>query len=110
MKQFLTFQDRSTRSEYWGVWLISTLLESLLILFGVMLWLSGTSGVVTGSIIVFVSAVMGIWMQLSVTVRRCRDAGINPWFAVAIYVPYVGLIPLIVFGCLATVNTDEVTV
>jgi len=40
------------------------------------------------------------WAVIATTVRRCRDAGISPWFAGTILIPWFAIIPFIVFGCL----------
>jgi uncharacterized membrane protein YhaH (DUF805 family) len=48
-----------------------------------------------------------VWTLLSTTARRCRDAGINPWFSATILIPWIAVIAVIVFGCLKTEKSDE---
>ncbi len=33
-----------------------------------------------------------LWVQLSAAARRSRDAGLNPWMALLLFVPIVGLV------------------
>jgi uncharacterized membrane protein YhaH (DUF805 family) len=44
--------------------------------------------------------------MLATAIRRCRDAGISPWFTLSFLVPYINFIVFIVFGVL---NTDKDT-
>ena len=100
-KKYSNFDRISTRSEYWGVILcmfgISVAVGLVAVLFTAML---GTFGAVIG-FLGCVAAFVGImWISIATVVARCRDAGINPWFTVACFIPYIGWIVTIVIGCL----------
>jgi uncharacterized membrane protein YhaH (DUF805 family) len=51
--------------------------------------------------------VINVWLMLATTIRRCHDAGINPWFTVLLLVPYIDFIVFIVFGCLSTEKKND---
>jgi uncharacterized membrane protein YhaH (DUF805 family) len=50
--------------------------------------------------------VVTTFLIIAVTIRRCRDIGINPWFTLALAVPYLGIIPFVVFGCLKSESIE----
>ena len=89
-KKYFVFDGNATRSEYWGVSLICYVLALPALFF---------AGILGGLII--------IWTLLSTTARRCRDAGINPWFSATILIPWIAVIAVIVFGCLPSEQKDE---
>jgi uncharacterized membrane protein YhaH (DUF805 family) len=89
-KKYFVFEGKATRSEYWGVSLICYVLALPALFF---------AGILGGMII--------IWTLLCTTARRCRDAGINPWFSATILIPWIAIIAVVVFGCLKTEKEDE---
>jgi uncharacterized membrane protein YhaH (DUF805 family) len=105
-KQYLTTEGRATRSEYWGVYLSTWLILAIVTMLFFALTITGMMGVVIGSIIMIASAVILTWAMLATSIRRCRDAGISPWFTLSFLVPYINFIVFIVFGVL---NTDKDT-
>ncbi len=108
MTQYLSFSGKSTRSEYWGVLCISTLIVFFTILSGALLIATGSAlGTVLGIVIAVIPTMFIAWMQLATIARRCRDIGINPWFSLTTYIPYIGFIVLIVFGCLSTEKVEN---
>jgi uncharacterized membrane protein YhaH (DUF805 family) len=44
--------------------------------------------------------------MIATSIRRCRDAGINPWFTLSFLLPYINFIVFIVFGVLKTDKSD----
>jgi uncharacterized membrane protein YhaH (DUF805 family) len=84
-KKYFSLEGKATRSEYWGISIICYVLALPALFF---------AGILGGLII--------IWTLLSTTARRCRDAGINPWFSTTILLPWIAVIAVIVFGCLKT--------
>lgn len=102
MDKYLKFSGVASRSEFWAVQLIAVPIFFLLMMVAVGIAALGTSGLVASGFFIVISMFMTGWLTISTTARRCRDAGINPWFTLAVFVPYVGLIPWIVFGCLKT--------
>lgn len=108
MTQYFSFYGKSTRSEYWGVLCITTLILLVTLLIGALLVATETgAGILLGAVILIASIVFGAWVQLATIARRCRDIDINPWFTLTTYIPYIGFIILIVFGCLASVKVEE---
>ena len=102
MNKYLGFAGTATRSEYWGVYLVSCVILMLAVLFFSLIALSGQAGVLLGAFALIVVFVINVWLMLATTIRRCHDAGINPWFTVLLLVPYIDFIVFIVFGCLST--------
>ena len=98
MEKYFSFQGRSTRSEFWGVFLIC-----YLAVMPVVVLISTLLGVL-GAIVAFISIVASFYLMFATSSRRCRDAGINPWFSL---VTFVTIIPIIVFGCLPTEKEEN---
>lgn len=97
MKKYFSFDRAASRSEYWGAQIIGLGAFLSLLLFSVPLM---ALSILLG-IALIISIVVGyIWLVLSVTIRRCKDAGINPFWTAACFLPYVGLIVWIVIGVL----------
>ena len=107
IEKYFTFTGKATRSEYWGVNIISYLLLLPVLIIGAVFTLGGLIGSVVGGLLILAGVVALTWAVLATTARRCRDAGINPWFAGTILIPWFALIPFIVFGCLKTEKSDE---
>jgi uncharacterized membrane protein YhaH (DUF805 family) len=89
-KKYFVLDGKASRSEYWGVSLICYVLALPALFFAGML----------GGLAI-------VWTLLSTTARRCRDAGINPWFSATILIPWIAIIAVIVFGCLKTEKENE---
>ena len=89
-KKYFVLHGKSTRSEYWGISIICYVLALPALFF---------AGILGGLII--------IWTLLSTTTRRCRDAGISPWFSATILIPWIAVIAVIVFGCLKTEKKED---
>jgi len=106
-KKYLEFTGRATRSEYWGVYIASWLLIIVAMFLFFLLSLSGPFGILVGALLLL-SAGFGLtWLVVATAVRRCRDAGINPWFTVSLIIPYINFIVFIVFGVLNTNRDNE---
>lgn len=108
MEKYLSFQGRTTRSEYWGTVLITFVLAFLsLMLIGSMInFIDNDLMDTVGGIAVILLGGLMVWVQAATVARRCRDVEINPWFTLTIFIPYLGFIPWIIFGCLNTVNKE----
>lgn len=100
IQKYFSFLGTATRSEYWGVFFISMALLAFVTLLGTMFVALGDVGAVMGVILICAAVVADVWVLVATTARRCRDAGINPWFTVLMFLPYVAIIVNIVFGCL----------
>lgn len=108
MEKYFKFNGSSTRSEYWGVNIVGGICAFILAMFGTIITgaSSSTFGVIVGALILIATFVAAIWLSVATAVRRCRDAGLNPWWAAAVCIPYLGWIVFVVLGCL---KTDEGT-
>lgn len=108
MEKYLSFQGRTTRSQYWGVMCITFVAALIaLIVIGGLISIIDTDlmDTVGGIAIILLSGLMA-WIQAATVARRCRDVAISPWFTLTIFIPYLGLIPWIILGCLNTVNEE----
>ncbi|MDO1605011.1 DUF805 domain-containing protein [Lactobacillus sp. YT155] len=117
-KNYVVFEGKSTRSDYW----YTVLMNGLIILgFFILLIVSGgltgliayaggdsmTGGAVGFGILTFIiyfaMIIFGIAVfipNLSLTIRRLRDAG-QPWgFIFFTFIPFFGPIVLLVFMCM----------
>lgn len=105
-KKYLTTEGTASRSEYWGVYLSTWLILAIVTLVFFVLTLTGIVGVVIGSILMIASSLLLTWAMIATSIRRCRDAGINPWFTLSFLLPYINFIVFIVFGVLKTDKSD----
>ena len=107
MEQYFKFDGTTQRSEFWSVTIINAICAVILVLAALAIMsLESTFAVALGVIALIATIVASYWLTIATTIRRCRDAGINPWWTLAIVIPYVGTIVFIVLGCL---KTDEGT-
>jgi uncharacterized membrane protein YhaH (DUF805 family) len=103
MTKYFSFYGRSARSEYWGVLVILIVVSFLLgAIGGIFMALGEPSSILVGILMVLLTGAIALWITLATGSRRCRDIGISPWWTLATIIPYIGFIPLIVFGCIAT--------
>lgn len=101
MKKYFDFNGTATRSEYWAMQLLAILgvfLTFFLMGMGVHLPVFLVPALALG--------IATLWYSLSTTVRRIRDSGNNIWWILTIFIPYVSIIPAIVFGVLPTHKED----
>lgn len=107
IKKFLSFEGKSTRSEYWAINLCSYVVLLGAGLVSALIIMSGIFGLISGVLLILGTAIMLAWLVFAVTVRRCRDIGISPWFTLSLLIPYIAIIPFIVFGCLKSEEKIE---
>ena len=101
-KKYSNFERTASRSEYWGVLLSVMALSFIGVIIGVAFMAMGDLAVIPGVLVILAVAVLSTWIDVATIVARCRDAGINPWFTLACFIPYIGWIVMIVIGCLET--------
>lgn len=102
MEKYFYFTGFATRSEYWAVQLLSLPIMLLLALLAAGFAAMGTSGLIASGVFLVLMVIGISWLVLATTARRCRDAGINPWFTLALFIPYFSIVPWVVFGVLAS--------
>ncbi len=105
-----SFDGRATRSQFWGTTIIALALFGLSTVFTLLLIGVSTenSALFAFSILMFIALVIAcVWVQIAVTIKRCRDAGISPFWTVGTFIPYIALIVFIVIGVLQTDNSES---
>ncbi|WP_455446518.1 DUF805 domain-containing protein [Streptococcus salivarius] len=109
-KGYVDFEGRSTRSDYWFVYLVNVLITFAYFLlqavFGGLVAVTESSFLAVISLILllifFAYGIAAFLPSIALTVRRLRDAGYNwPYIFVA-FIPFVGGIILIVLLCKPT--------
>ena len=96
MTKYLSFSGEAKRQEYWGLYILANVLVVTAILMLEVL-----------PLLAFGVFALSIWLSLSVTTRRLRDAGLSIWWIVCSFVPYVSFIAAIVFGCVGSKTASE---
>ena len=94
MKQLFDFTRVADRGEFWTVQLITAVLQIML-----LSMMANAPGAVWLIVIAILAMVIA---QLATLVARIRDTGNNVLWILACFIPYIGLIAWIVFGCLET--------
>jgi uncharacterized membrane protein YhaH (DUF805 family) len=106
-RKYLEFTGRATRSEYWAIYLITWLFVMVATFLFFILSLSGPIGMLLGAVVMLATGFFLTWLMAATAARRCRDAGINPWFVLSFIIPYINFIVFIVFGCLSSEKVPE---
>ncbi len=97
MERFFSFNGLTQRSEYWAV-MVVTLVAGFFLGFGIGGLFMAESTAILGFILFSALFVASAWLTLATTARRCRDAGVSPYWCLAMLVPYVSFVATIVFG------------
>ena len=102
-KGYVDFEGRSTRSDYWFVYLVNVLITFAYFLLQAVF--GGLAAATDSSFLAVISLILLLIFfayGIALTVRRLRDAGYNwPYIFVA-FIPFVGWIILIVLLCKPT--------
>lgn len=102
-----SFTGTSSRSEYWGTMIFTIVAIFLIAILWIVLCDIEPVGVIIGCLLLAGTVIASAWLNLAVAARRCRDAGINPWFSATMYIPYIGGIVFIVIGCLSSKSKTQ---
>ena len=113
-KGYADFTGRSTRSDFWWVWLMNSILFLPLFIFWFQMALNDTEETdpILGVAIISVYMILGIVFftpSLAVKVRRLRDAGFHWAFIFLHFVP-MGGIALLVLLAMPTKEVEIVTI
>lgn len=96
--KYATFSGRSSRSAFWWFTLFSFLL---------LLGAIGLDAVIKSPAL-FVLAAFGLFLpNLAVLVRRIHDQGQSGWLVLLTFLPVVGWIVFIVFGCMSSTGPNK---
>jgi len=102
IKKYGDLARSASRSEYWGVVLSVFALSFLLGIVSLIMMFGGVFGMMVAIPVLLAGTLILTWVSIATIVARCRDAGINPWFTAACFIPYIGTIVMIVIGCIGT--------
>lgn len=94
VKNFVVFQGRASRSEYWMFQLFNALIMFGIIIVEAMIYEQPIIGVI------YILAM--ILPNLSVSVRRMHDTGRSGWWLLVSFVPVVGGLIFLIFTLLAS--------
>ena len=113
-KGYADFTGRSTRSDFWWVWLMNSILFlPLYIFYFQMAWNdAGETDPILGVAIISIYMILGIvffTQSLAVKVRRLRDAGLH-WAFIFLYFVPMGGIALLVLLAMPTKEVEIVTI
>ena len=95
MKQLFDFTRNCPRSEFWLIQIIGMVLALMFISL-----MAGSPDGGAGALIGLLAVLAIVVAQLAALVARIRDTGNNVLWLLACFVPYLGLIAWIIFGCL----------
>ena len=114
-KGYADFTGRSTRSDFWWVWLMNSILFLPLYIFWFQMALKDAGGTdpILGVAIISVYMILAIVLftpSLAVKVRRLRDAGFHWAFIFLHFVPMVGRLALLVLLAMPSKEVEIVTI
>ena len=109
-KGYVDFEGRSSRSDYWFVYLVNVLITFAYFLlqavFGGLVAVTESSFLAVISLILllifFAYGIAAFLPSIALTVRRLRDAGYNWPYIFVTFIPFVGWIIIIVLLCKPT--------
>ena len=112
-KGYVDFAGRSTRSDFWWVWLMNSILFLPLYIFWFQMALNDTEETdpILGVAIISVYMILAIVLftpSLAVKVRRLRDAGLH-WAFIFLYFVPMGGIALLVLLAMPSKEVEVVT-
>ena len=114
-KGYADFTGRATRSDFWWVWLMNSILFLPLYIFWFQIALNDTEETdpILGVAIISVYMILAIVLftpSLAVKVRRLRDAGFHWAFIFLHFVPMVGRLALLVLLAMPSKEVEMVTI
>lgn len=108
-KKYATFSGRASRSEYWWVMLLNTVITTVLYVWMMMSMVNDinpVTGELTGYAFMVPAGMMILYSLavlvpgIALLVRRLHDGGFSAWFILLSFVPFVGGIAILVFSLL----------
>lgn len=96
---YINFGGKSSRAEYWWVYLINLIIGIVLFMLSIVLFtaiLKDLSGAILGVVIgYFLDSIYGLIIlipSIALAVRRYRDAGVSPWWLLVLSIASIILI------------------
>jgi uncharacterized membrane protein YhaH (DUF805 family) len=99
LKNYVNFQGRARRKEYWMFTLFNIIFSVVLTLIET---LADISPFLTGIYSLFI-----LLPGLAVTVRRLHDTGRSGWWVLIGLIPFIGSIVILVFTCLESEREEN---
>ena len=114
-KGYVDFTGRSTRSEYWWIWLgnMILLVPFYSVYFKVLANPRNEAALMALGGIAIIYMIFGLALilpMLALTVRRLRDAGFHWALIFIIFIPMVGSLALLVLLAMPTKQVEVVTI
>ena len=114
-KGYVDFTGRSTRSEYWWIWLTNMILlvPFYSVYFKALANPRNEAALMALGGIAIIYMIFGIALflpELALTVRRLRDAGFHWALIFIIFIPMVGSLALLVLLAMPTKQVEVVTI
>jgi uncharacterized membrane protein YhaH (DUF805 family) len=100
LKNYLGFQGRARRKEYWMFVLFSFIVS-------IILSILESIANITSSALTGIYALATLLPSLAVSVRRLHDTGRSGWWLLITLIPLIGSIILIVFACQDSEEDDN---
>ena len=94
MKSLFSFQGTVSRARFWLQLLALFVAVFLLAILAELLGRAGTIGAVC-VVVLFIS---WCWWQFALHAKRLRDAGLNPWLCLLLFVPLANFVVLLIAG------------
>jgi uncharacterized membrane protein YhaH (DUF805 family) len=104
LKNYVGFEGRARRKEYWMYSLINLLVYIALAIVEAMTGMVGDSGM--GMLTLLYSLAVLI-PGLAVSFRRLHDIDKSAWWLLIAFVPLIGVIVLLVFACMEGTRGDN---
>ena len=103
-QNYVNFDGRATRSEYW-FWILFVILASIVLtILDGLLFFGATNGVgVLGPIFSLATLIPG----LSITIRRLHDLDKSGWWFLLSFIPLIGALVLLYWFCLKGTDGDN---
>jgi uncharacterized membrane protein YhaH (DUF805 family) len=99
LKNYVGFQGRARRKEYWMFFLFSLIISIVL---SILESIANMPAVLSG-----LYSLVVLLPSLAVTVRRLHDTGRSAWWLLIGLIPLVGAIILLVFMCQDSQESDN---
>ena len=98
IKELFASNNFYSRQRYWATFIFNTLGVFLFtFVIGLMAAVAPLIGLFTIPVIV-----ISCWIHIVTLIKRERDAGINLWWALIFFLPFINIIVFIVFGCIGS--------
>ena len=102
LKKYADFSGRARRKEYWFFILFNIIISIVLSVIDVTLGLgAGGIGILSG-----IYSLAVLIPSIAVGVRRLHDINKTGWWVLIVFVPFIGVIVLLVFALMAGTHGD----